>query len=266
MTKRIVGRCISVAGITPVLALVAALISAPVADASATPVITATTATRACASNDNGCSTTIATIPSGAQLQVICGRLSDYYVEDLANRALEGFVPETSVRYAPGGLEDCDTTAHPAIYAAANALGDVGQPVDPLLCLKFVVASWNGVGVADIPSFSTADPVNWWPTYYGKFGYAWDTGGPRLATPPRGALVFWYGTPKYPQYDSEDGHVAISLGNGWVVSTEQGSSGPNVHLVTIANVTQQAGGSGSGPGSGTEMGWVMPIPGYQIQP
>ncbi len=250
-------------GVVSALALAAGLASAPAAGASTAPTTTSTTATRACAGSDDGCSTVIATIPSGAQLQVICTRVGDYYVEDLANRALEGFVPQGNVRNAPGGLAGCQTTAHPAIWAAANALGSVGKPVDPYLCLTFVVDAWKGTGVPAIPG--AADPVSWWPEYYGKLGYAWDTGGPRFATPPRGALVFWYGTNKYPQYDSEDGHVAISLGNGWVVSTEQGNSGPDVHLVTIANVTKQAGASGSGPNSGQEMGWVMPIPGYQIQ-
>lgn len=246
----------------PALALAAALVPASAAHAAPEAAIAATTATRACAGGGDGCSTTIAVIPAGAQLQVICTWEGDYYVEDLANRALEGFVPTGDVRNAPG-VASCHTAAHPAIWAAANALGDVGKPIDPFYCLTFVVNAWSGTGVAAIPG--SADPVTWWPAYQGKFGWAWDTSGPRFATPPRGALVFWYGTNLYPQYDSEDGHVAISLGNGWVVSTEQGSSGPDVHLVTIATVTKQADGSGHGPGSGTEMGWVMPIPGYQIQ-
>src|ERR1700722_19252171 len=118
-------------GALPALALAGVLAPAPAASASATPTITATTTTRACASNDAGCSTPVATIPGNAQLQLICSRASDYYVEDLADRAYEGFVPKTSVRSAPGGLTDCDTASHPAIYAAANALGDYGKPVDP---------------------------------------------------------------------------------------------------------------------------------------
>jgi cell wall-associated NlpC family hydrolase len=82
-------------------------------------------------------------------------------------------------------------------------------------------------------------------------------GEPRYNTPPRGALVFWKGTNSYPQYDSEDGHVAISVGNGQVISTEQGNSGPDVHIVGISAVTAEGGG--------TYLGWIMPISGYQIQ-
>ena len=253
-------------GIILSLAPVGMLLSAPAAGASATPTMIVKTTTTTCVDTaQKGCTQSLATIPAKAQLQVICSRGGDYYVEDLADRAYEGYVPKAHVSNAPGGLVDCDTTAHPAIYAAANALGDVGKPVDPLACLTFVIDAWKGAGVSTIPG--SDDPVTWWPANYKKFGWAWDTPGmARFTTPPRGALVFWYGTNKYPQYDSEDGHVAISIGNGWVVSTEQGNSGQDVHLVTIAQVTQQAGGSGSGPGSGTEMGWVMPINGYQIQP
>jgi hypothetical protein len=258
------GRLLGLAAI-PSLALAGMLLTAPAASASATPTLISAASTRVCAGGSSWCSGIIAQIPANAQLQVICSRNSDYYVEDLANRALEGYVAKSNVRNPPGGLADCDTTHHPAFFAAANALGYYGSGDFGGLCLTFVIDMWKGTGVPNIPG--SDDPVTWWPAYHGKLGYAWDTSGPRFATPPRGALVFWYGTPNYPEQDSEDGHVAISLGDGWVISTETGNtaSTDKVHIALISTITSEAGGHGSGPGSGKEIGWVMPIPGYQIQ-
>jgi hypothetical protein len=253
----------------PALALTGMLGLSPAAGASAIPTINATTTTRTCVTTTQaGCSTPVATIPVNAQLQVICSRGNDYYVEDLAHRAYEGFVSKASVRSAPGGLVDCDTTAHPAIFAAANGLGDYGQTKYDGACLTWVIEKWAGAGTS-LPGAGTA--AEWWQQFEGNKsglagrGYAWDTGGSRFTTPPRGALVFWWGSPRYPQYESQDGHVAISIGNGLVVSTEAGAQ-RGVHIASIASITQAAGGSGSGPGSGNEAGWVMPIKGYQIQP
>jgi cell wall-associated NlpC family hydrolase len=241
----------------PPLALVGALASAPAAGASATPTSINATSTHLCAGSASWCPDVIASVPVNAQLQVICSRVNSYYIEDLANRALEGFVAKSDVRNAPGGLGDCDTTAHPAIYAAANALGWMGQEYDPSTgpfnCLQFVAAAWAGAGK---PIPGDDDAIDWWNSYSKDYPRELSN-QPRYGTPPRGALVFWAGTDSYPQDDSEDGHVAISVGNGWVVSTEQGNSGPDVHLVSISAVTKGGGG--------TYLGWIMPIPGYQIQ-
>lgn len=242
-------------GITGIsaFALTSALLSTSVSNAASNPTIINATSAHLCAGTASWCPDAIAKVPANAQLQVICSRVNSYYVEDLANRALEGFVAKSDVRNPPGGLVDCDTTTHPAIYAAANALGWMGQDHDPLYCLEFVADAWADAGKA-IPSDD--DAIDWWNAYSGRYARELD-GQPRYGTPPRGALVFWAGTDNYPQYYSEDGHVAISVGNGFVVSTEQSNSGPDVHLVSISAVTSEGGG--------TYIGWVMPIPGYQIQ-
>jgi hypothetical protein len=62
----------------------------------------------------------------------------------------------------PSGLVDCDTTAHPAIYAAANALGWMTQPHLPLYCLEFVPDAWSQAGRA-IPSYD--DAIDWWDSH-----------------------------------------------------------------------------------------------------
>jgi hypothetical protein len=251
MTNRSVLRLLGWA--IPAVALTGMVVTAPAAGASANPTMVRTTSTKLCASDSSWCGDVIASIPAKAQLQVICSRIGSYYVEDLANRALEGFVAKSDVASPPAGLVDCDTTAHPAIYAAANALGWMKQNHDPLYCLQFVGDSWAEAGK---PIPGDDDAIDWWNKYSARYPRELP-GQPRYATPPRGALVFWSGTDLYPQYDSEDGHVAISVGNGWVVSTEQGNSGPDVHLVSISAVTKEGGG--------TYLGWIMPIPGYQIQ-
>jgi hypothetical protein len=216
-------------------------------------VIINATSTHLCAGSASWCPDVIAAIPARAQVQVICSRAASFYVEDLADRALEGFVAQSDVASPPSGLVDCDTTAHPAIYAAANALGWMTQPHLPLYCLEFVPDAWSQAGRA-IPSYD--DAIDWWDSH--STAYSRELPGePRYNTPPRGALVFWKGTNSYPQYDSEDGHVAISVGNGQVISTEQGNSGPDVHIVGISAVTAEGGG--------TYLGWIMPISGYQIQ-
>jgi cell wall-associated NlpC family hydrolase len=87
------------------------------------------------------------------------------------------------------------------------------------------------------------------------FGYEWDTAGARFKTPPRGALVFWDGGNSY---DSKASQVAISLGNGRLVSTGEGRTPFEVHLLTISERNAE-------PGVGAYLGWVMPIPGYHIQ-
>lgn len=134
-------------------------------------------------------------------------------------------MPKASVRNPSSGLVDCNTAAHPAIYAAAKALAWVNQDHDRGLCLEFVGQAWHDAGkpIPNPTQGKSGTAQDWWYDYHGKLSYAWDTGGTRFKTPPRGALVFWHGTNNYPQYHSQDGHVAISLGSGWLVSTEEGN-------------------------------------------
>jgi hypothetical protein len=201
---------------------------------------------------------------------VVCSRGGDYYVEDLAHRAYEGYVLKNHVSNAPSGLADCDTTSHPAIFAAANGLGNVGQTNYAQLCLEFVANMWKEAGVTlpSPPGGANGTAIQWWQAYVNNTGslkgagYAWDTSASndRFATPPRGALVFWWNN----NY-SAAGHVAIALGNGWVVSTQTGTS-KATYIGTIASITKAGEVAGkTGPGSGTEAGWVVPIKGYQIQ-
>jgi len=216
------------------------------ARAASTPTLNSAVQTRLCASAGNRfCGQTLtAMIPAGTAVTVKCDHGGDYYIVVVAHQNQEGYVPESDVTGAPSGLADCDTSAHQAIWAAAWAIGKLGQDFDPGLCLSFVVAAWRSAGVV-LPG--AYDPVDWLASgYAGRYQEV--TSGSRLYTPPRGALVFWKGTNKDPAEDSEDGHVAISVGNGWVVSTEEEGT-TIVHLLLIGN--RNAAGY-------PYWGWVLP--------
>ena len=239
-------------GVIPALALAGVIASTSPTGASATPTLNRAGSTVLCAGSTPRlqCGQTLtASIPAGSGLQVICSRSNDYYIEVLAHRNQEGYVPKSDVSNPPSGLTDCDTTAHPAIYAAANAIGFLG----PLTtygvgsCLPFVLHAWTNVGVKHAPRPHTRY-VRYGAGVVGRLcqprlGYDWDktASDPRFFTPPRGALVFWQGDNNFPAQHSEDGHVAISVGNGWLVSTPEGSNTTTVHLLTIAQRNAEAG-------------------------
>lgn len=87
-------------------------------------------------------------------------------------------------------------------------------------CQRFVRRAYQAAG-RDIGSASTA--ANYWranPRRYGRTG---------TAAPPAGNLAYWNGTARYP-----DGHVALSIGNGWAISTEERGT-RQVHVMSIAD-------------------------------
>jgi Putative Ig domain len=102
------------------------------------------------------------------------------------------------------------------------------------MCLGFVDQAFLQGGI-DITQFATNarnDPIDFWDT--------WNGGGTRsgpTAKPPYGALVFWGPNPPY----DNDGHVAISLGDGTVVTSEAANLGSGVHVAPISTIS--AGGA-----------------------
>jgi hypothetical protein len=239
-------------GAIPTLVLAGAVVSAPAAGASATPSLSQAKQTTLCATpTGQYCGQTLtALIPAGTQISVRCYHASAYYINVLAHTNQEGYVPQSAVSHAPSGLTDCDSASHHAIWAAAWAINYLGNSTAyPLgTCLPFVAAAWASAGDA-IPGSS--DPVTWWDAYANTGKYETGTS----LTPPRGALVFWGGTPDDPPL-SGDGHVAISVGNGWTISTAEGSTpsaGNDVHLLQISH--RNASGT---PERYPYLGWVMP--------
>jgi len=155
--------CLLGAGAVPALVMAGAVVAASPAGASTTPTLTHAVQTVLCANTaDRYCGQTLtASIPAGAGLEVICSRHNDYYIEVLAHRNQEGYVPQSDVSTAPTGLADCNTPSHPAIYAGANAIGYLGttSPYGPGTCLRLVINMWRAAG-ASIGSDSSQTPAS----------------------------------------------------------------------------------------------------------
>jgi cell wall-associated NlpC family hydrolase len=220
--------------------------AAPAAMAS-TPTLNHAEQLVLCANtSDPYCGQTLtAGIPAGTAVNVTCYHRSDYYVVVAAHHNQQGYVPQSDVSGAPSGLSDCNTAAHPSIWAGAWAIGYLGTNTDVGLCLTFVIDAWRSTGTT-IGSDASQTAASWWSSSYDIWPKHTQTSDPsRYLTPPRGALVFWGATSTSPA-----GHVAIAMGNGWLVSTEEGSTpGQAVHLVTIAHRNTTGA---------PYLGWVLP--------
>jgi hypothetical protein len=116
------------------------------------------------------------------------------------------------------------------------AEGQIGSTTWDGYCLEFVQLAYQDGGNVDIGSADTA--VDYWNSHA-------SLQHPGDLNPPDGALVFWGPNP----YTS-DGHVALSIGGGTVISTaERDYTG--VHEFTIA------ARNGDGYAS-SYLGWMMP--------
>lgn len=217
--------------------------------AAATPRLNKAVQTRLCAnaSSSRYCAQTLtADIRAGTSVTVVCYHGPAYYIRVTAHVNQEGYVSKGVVSSPPSGLTDCDSATHQAIWAAAWSIGYLGttRPYGPGTCLAFVINAWRSTGVA-IGSNSSETAASWWNSSYNKWPKQ-TAGSSEYMTPPRGALVFW-GPDKY----SSAGHVAISVGNGWLVSTQEGDSTDAVHLLTIKERNAE-------PGVGKYLGWIKP--------
>jgi cell wall-associated NlpC family hydrolase len=86
------------------------------------------------------------------------------------------------------------------------------------LCLGFVASAY-GNKLKNGPYGQTVRAIDWWNS--SKDRHPGDT------NPPRGALVFWS------TYASGTGHAALSLGNGYAISTQ--FDGAGVHVIKISS-------------------------------
>jgi hypothetical protein len=146
------------------------------------------------------------------------------------------------VLYAPGGIPLWDR--HSGLVGSGKAIAwaknYLGQSEDAGLCLTFVYDAWLSAGVNIGSSY---DPVTYWnsnPRHYTK-----NTN----QNPPAGALVFW-GANSFP--GGSEGHVAISLGGGRVISTAaypDSSTNKNVFIFSLSQVN---------PSTYNYKGWMMP--------
>lgn len=113
-------------------------------------------------------------------------------------------------------------TASPAASAAISwAQAQTGSTAWDGLCLRFVTEAYDAAGINIRPLGDNYSAVRYWNSYAGA-RYT-------DAAPPAGAVVFW-------DADSwnADGHVAISLGDGTAISSEERST-TGVHTFAIAD-------------------------------
>ena len=163
----------------------------------------------------------------------------------------EGYIPDTYTntptvanQMVPG-VPQCGATVVPvqppstsAVDAAVNwALSKQGVTSYDYWCLKFSLDAYR-IG-ANVPKTSADFARLWWdqrPTaqHRGDFNA------------PKGALVFWSAWLTLDGIYRDWGHVAISLGDGRVVTTYGPDGVRGVHIMNI-NV-----------GSGRYLGWIMP--------
>jgi hypothetical protein len=132
----------------------------------------------------------------------------------------------------PCTLEQTGSSA--AQTAVAWAQSQIGSPGYEYLCLQFTNDAYHQAGV-ELTTLAgdSYSAQTFWDSYNGT-KYA------PSANPPAGALVFWS--------SGDDGHVAISEGNGMAVSTYERSY-HGVHEMTIANRDSQVGG---------QLGYIIP--------
>lgn len=191
-----------------------------------------------CTSTAAPCTSAFTSFGKGAGLSMVCWRddrwatgtyRSNRWFFVRFDTGTEGYVHSSKVARQTS-TPNCSKV--PRVQATQWAINRLGQTAYVNLCLKFVHDAWLSVG-KNIGTASTA--AAYWRAH----------GGHQSGTrPPRGALVFWDGRAGYPE-----GHVAISLGGGYAVSTYERST-TTVHILSIADRNRTHGAS--------YLGWLMP--------
>ncbi len=220
--------------------------------ASATsPALTSASPLYVCAGVASPCNKSMGTMTAGAvsmtcweQVSEPTGKHMWFYV---TRGAQEGWVRAGDVAHQVT-VKNCITAGHAPVWAAAWAIAQVGKTIDVGKCLTFVDQAYKSTSKQDLAPWTTSstNPVMAWnhagkSKQHGKSDLRWKT-------PPRGAWVYWGSRPGSP-----DGHVALSLGNGWLVSTSEGTTpGTAVHFLTISHRN-----SWSSAVANSYLGWTL---------
>jgi hypothetical protein len=189
----------------------------PPPPAPAGPYVSASASRLWCTDLTNSfCSSPIAQVPRNTSVTMVCWRDGSsftgiytsprwFYVRTPSGG--EGFVHSSYVQHQ---IVVPNCSALPWMKATDWALALDGQAKYAGLCLGFMADAYRAAG-KPIPGPYGADvsAASWWAAQGAANKH---TSG----TPPRGALVFWGARKGYP-----DGHVALSLGNGWVISSSE---------------------------------------------
>lgn len=177
-----------------------------------------------CTSTASLCTKPFATMSNGTAVHMVCWRddrtatvvysSNRWFYVQLPN-GQEGFVHSSAVKKQTT-VGNCSSNREvaAALWATAEN-GSTAYGADG--CLQFVLDAY-----ADSTGYNIGGPYNSTAYLWAKAHKLVTTG-----TPPVGALVFWGKTS-----GNADGHVVISLGNGYAMSTNEETTYP-VHLMNI---------------------------------
>jgi hypothetical protein len=190
-----------------------------------------------CITTDAVCTTSFHTLDPGTKLAMYCwmgGRTPQGYQFGrwFYIRASTGYVGFVKAEQVAGQTTTPNCSTKPNMMATLWALSKYGQLVyyqHGGQCLAFMSDAYTTGAGSSFPGPAGAD-VTAWQWLNAQPGF---TQHERDVNPPPGALVFW----KPDAYSEGAGHVALSIGNGWVVSSyERGTY--TIHLFAIADRNQ----------------------------
>jgi hypothetical protein len=204
------------------------------AQPAAASTITTSTPVRACTNLADASCAAWTTLPAGSTVTMRCWRDQSSYAGTVRwfwvdGPGRQGFVSANHVR-SQTSVPHCNTK--PSVQAVRWAGTKLKENIYQYRCLAFVHDAWKYAG-REIGSRATAQAF-------------WNSppSGTRVATSstaaPVGALVFWR--------SGTDGHVAISIGDGYVISTLE-------RTFTAVHVFKIADRNAARPG--TYLGWIQ---------
>lgn len=226
-------------------------IGAAGAVSAASPALISASPLYVCAGVASPCNESMGTMSAGSVSMTCWEQVSEptgnhmwFYV---TRGAQEGWVRAGWVK-DQATVTNCITSGHAPVWAAAWAIAQVSKVIDVNNCLGFVDQAYENTSKQNLASWANDNTtaVDAW-NHAGKTKQH-GSSDPRWKTPPRGAWVFWGSRP-----GSSDGHVALSLGNGWLVSTYEGTTpGTAVHFLTISHRN-----SWSSAVANSYLGWTL---------
>jgi hypothetical protein len=178
-------------------------------------------------------------LPSGTIVTIICyqdgatafgvNRRMYYVTSGDGSDLKEGFdyigniKPEKSVPICADGRFTHLKAAFWALHAS-----QFGKTTWDGNSLEFIREAYSKAS-DNIIQLGFASPIEFWEKETQDAKHTADE--PQWKNPPRGAIVIWGSHPNY-----KDGHAALSLGNGWVVSTQHDMNTTGLHLSRIENI------------------------------
>jgi hypothetical protein len=111
-------------------------------------------------------------------------------------------------------------------------------------CLTFVSSAYLDVMGVSVSPINRTNATNMYTTYKnaGLVKTTWSTKAGSSSVPPRGAFVF-YPSPGFP-WSQPEGHIAISLGDGYVVSARGTTYNPYIQKQKYNNTSVLPGYKG----------------------